>query len=344
MISFITGLPGAGKTSWLVEQVIMPLAKNDWMEDAIDDDGKPVKIKRKLYTNINGLQLEHEKIGPDELNTWHQWVKPGDLIVFDEVQKPWPKVPAGTKKPECISELETHRHYGVDFWLLTQNTNLVNDAPVTLAAMHKHVRKVANSRFATVYEWDGVSKSLLYKNSLTKKPWRRSKAVEKMYRSSALHTKQARAIPTVLFVVLFCLVAFPAGAYWFKGKFEERYFGGVKIPEPTAKASSPAGMQTLALPQAPGAALVSTSAAAPVKPKLIGCVATQSKCECYDTQGAWVDTEVQQCRTSAGRGGVLVPYELHSPYVASIKSLPAPHDPQEVAPVMAAFTDGQVKR
>lgn len=343
MISVITGLPGAGKTSWLVDKVIMPLAKNGWLEDAIDDEGKPVKIKRKLFTNINGLCLDHEKIGAEELNTWHEWVKPGDLIVYDEAQKPWPKVPAGTKKPMCISELETHRHYGVDFWLLTQNSNLLNDAPVTLASKHKHVRRVSNSRFATVYEWDGVSKSLVYKNALTKSPWRRSKAVEQMYRSAALHTKQTRALPTVLFVFLAMLIVFPAGAYWFKGRFEQRFSGVAAAPEPQGKASAPVHMASAPAPVA-SVPVVPVSAALQVKPKLLGCVAMQSKCECYDDKGAWVDTEVQQCRTSAGRGGVLVPYELHSPYVASIKSLPAPHDPQEVAPVMAAFTDHQIKR
>lgn len=344
MIAFVTGLPGAGKTSWLVEHVITPLLKVGFKENAIDHDGNKVVVTRRIFTNINGLMVPHELIGPDELNTWHEWVKPGDIILYDEVQKPWPKVPAGTKKPMCISELETHRHYGVDFWLLTQNTNLVNDAPVTLAGMQKHVRKVGNTRYATVYEWDGVSKTLNYKAALTKKPWRRSKDTEKMYRSSALHTKQQRALPTALWVFLLMVLAIPFAFKYVTARMDERFdpvhaaASAASQPMPKAAPSSSQDLQTHTQVMASTASMVE-----PAKPKLIGCVAKADRCECYDQAGTWIETEVQQCRQSAGRGGVLVPYELHSPFIASIKSMPHPEDRDEVAPVMVAIR-GELRR
>lgn len=231
MLSVWTGLPGSGKTSHVIEKVLMPLAKKDWIEHGIDDEGNKVEIKRRLFTNINGLLLEHEKIDADDLNRWHEWVKPGDLIVFDEVQKPWPLTGANKEQPKCISELETHRHYGIDMHLLTQHPMLINAAIVRLAGQHKHIRKVGNSRFATVYEWDGVSRTLLYKNAMAKKPWRRGKAVEKMYRSSALHTKQKRAIPTVLWVLIAAVVAMPFAFADFTKSFHARYFGGKTATE-----------------------------------------------------------------------------------------------------------------
>lgn len=306
MISIITGLPGAGKTSWLVEQVLMKLAAKNWEEKAVDSDGNPVTVKRRLFTNVKGLLLEHELIGEDELNSWPDWVKPGDIIVFDEIQKPWPKVPAGTKKPKCISELETHRHYGIDIYGLTQHPNLVNDALITLAGQHKHVRKVGNSRFATVYEWDGVSRTLLYKNSVSKSPWRRGKDVEKMYRSSALHTKQKRTLPTVLWIVLACLIGLPIGFYQYSGKFKERFFSQkpaalvasastkpgdnqVKPPEPTdAMSLANAKPINTTIPGAPGHV--------DEKPIIFaGCARIRERCQCFDTAGQPFEKEKLYC-------------------------------------------------
>lgn len=345
MLTVITGLPGAGKTSWVVEKLLMPLAKNDWMEDAFDKHGNPIKVKRRLKTNINGLLLDHDKIGEDEIKTWPQWVQPGDLIVYDEIQEPWPKVPAGSKKTPDIQQLEKHRHYGIDMVLLTQHPNLINDAIINLASQHRHVRKVANSRFATVYEWDGVSRNLLYKNSSVKKPWRRGKEVEGMYTSSALHTKQSRSLPTVLWVMLLAVIVLPVGAYQWSGKFRERYFGAgvmAAAPSPSDKASSVAFASIQPPARAPSAAVL--AAAVVVEPEIAGCVASADRCECYDTRGKWVTTDVAQCKTSAGRGGVLVPYEIKSPFIASIPPMVTSDSPSSVAPVMAAFDDGHIKR
>jgi zona occludens toxin len=322
MISIITGLPGAGKTSWLVERVLMPLATKNWEEQAIDSDGNKVTVKRRLFTNVKGLLLDHELIGDDELNSWPDWVKPGDIIVFDEIQKPWPKVPAGSKKPNCISELETHRHYGIDIYGLTQHPYLINDALIRLASQHKHVRKVGNSRYATVYEWDGVSGSLLYKNSVSKKPWRRSKEVEKMYRSSALHTKQKRSLPTVMFVLLIVLVGLPIGFYSYSGKFKDRYFSsGTKpatAPGVDKPASSPApAAADLLAPGQPGQAAPGQSrpgqAPGPTDvakaPVFSGCARIRERCQCFDTAGAPVAAEKLMCedmtRVAAGHGKAL---------------------------------------
>lgn len=318
MISIITGLPGAGKTSWLVEQVLMKLAAKNWEEKAVDSDGNPVTVKRRLFTNVKGLLLEHELIGEDELNSWPDWVKPGDIIVFDEIQKPWPKVPAGTKKPKCISELETHRHYGIDIYGLTQHPNLVNDALITLAGQHKHVRKVGNSRFATVYEWDGVSRTLLYKNSVSKSPWRRGKEVEKMYRSSALHTKQKRTLPTVLWIVILCLVGLPIGFYQFSGKFKERYFGE-KPTALVASANSSSEKHQVKPEQVDQAEPVKPppAEAAPSVPPgqtdqpivFSGCARIRDRCQCFDTAGRPFEKEKLYCedltRVATGHGKAL---------------------------------------
>ena len=290
MLTVITGLPGSGKTAGVVERFLMPLAAKDWEEHAITPEGEKVVVKRRLFTNINGLLLEHEKIDGDDLARWQEWVKPGDLIVFDEVQKPWPLTGANKEQPKCITELETHRHYGIDMILMTQHPMLINSAIVRLAGQHLHIRKLGNSRFATIYEWDGVSRTLLYKNAFAKKQWRRSKKAEQIYRSSSLHTKQKRSLPTVLYVIVACLVAFPLVAWKFGDSFKERYFSGKPL---IASAVSPA----LAPKAGPGATQEPSAGTAEGlvawkgkdAPKLVGCAAVAHRCSCFDSDGAIVE-------------------------------------------------------
>lgn len=251
MLTVITGAPGAGKTAYTVERILMPLAKKEWQEDAIDEHGQKVVFKRRLLTNINGLLLEHEKIDAEDLARWHEWAKPGDLIVFDEVQKPWPLTGANKEQPKCITELETHRHYGIDMVLLTQHPMLINAAIVRLAGQHKHVRRVGNSRLSTVYEWDGVSRTLLYKNSFAKKAWRRGKAVEGAYKSSSLHTKQKRAIPTAVYIFALAALAFPFMGTKVFGDLQARFFGGEKPAAQVAAATPLAASAATASPGVP---------------------------------------------------------------------------------------------
>jgi zona occludens toxin len=317
MMTLITGLPGAGKTALTVERYLMTLAAKNWEEDATTPEGEPVKVKRRLHTNINGLLLEHERIGPEELAKWHEWVKPGDLIVYDEVQKPWPLTATGSKQPECIEKLETHRHYGVDFILLTQHPMLVNVALPRLCAQHLHVRKLGASRFATVYEWDGVSRTLLYKNCFAKKAWRRSKAVEGAYRSSDLHTKQKRSVPTVLWVLLVALLALPVGFYYNAEAFKKRYFSKpepVKV-EPATGAPKPSGgpWPSASPPVGGQVASVGDKAAAPV---FSGCVASKTRCSCLDTAGAMVEKDYGSCVIHTKGGTDAPPISLDGLYIA----------------------------
>lgn len=313
-----TGLPGSGKTANCVERILMPLAGRNWEEVATTPEGEQVKVRRKLYTNINGLLLEHEKIGPggewkqdrdgkwcqepgadrQGLNNWHEWAEPGSLIVFDEVQKPWPLKATGSAKPPHIEALETHRHMGVDFILLTQHPMLIDASVVRLADKHLHVRKVGNSRYATVYEWDGVSRTLLYKNAMAKKPWRRGKEVEKTYRSSALHTKQKRSMPTVLFVLAAVIVAIPVVGFYNVDKFKERYFSGKPLIAGEAKAGSKGDGKAPAAPQAPASAPAgAVVASVPEKaPTFLGCAATAKRCTCFDSAGTQVDKGPGFCK------------------------------------------------
>ncbi|SFQ68771.1 zona occludens toxin [Variovorax sp. OK605] len=198
MITVITGTPGAGKTLYAIQKLLLPLVGTDVVQVV---DGITTIHPRTIYTNIKGLTIDHELIdGGDEngLRDWHLWAKPGAVIVFDEVQKIWAPRSNGSQVPDDIQALETHRHMGVDFILITQNVMLVDRNIHALGGRHLHVRRIANMPFATVYEWDHISRQLLFAKAITKSPFRHDKRVYKLYHSADLHTKQPRKLPGVL--------------------------------------------------------------------------------------------------------------------------------------------------
>ena len=214
MITIITGTPGAGKTLYTIEKLLQPLVGASITYT--NDQGQEVTAPRTIYTNINGLLLDHEKIdGGDNqgLRDWHQWAKPGAVIVFDEVQRHWQPRANGSKVPDDIQALETHRHMGVDFIIITQNVMLVDRNIHALAGRHLHVRRIANMPMAIVYEWDHVSRGLLYAKSLTKSPWRYSKKIFKLYKSAEVHTKQPRKVPGLVWFLLAAVVALAGGGH-----------------------------------------------------------------------------------------------------------------------------------
>lgn len=206
MITVITGTPGAGKTLYAIQKLLLPLVGTNVAQTV---DGITTIHPRTIYTNIKGLTIDHELIdGGDEngLRDWHLWAKPGAVIVFDEVQKIWAPRANGSQVPDDIQALETHRHMGVDFILITQNVMLVDRNIHALGGRHLHVRRIANMPFATVYEWDHISRQLLFAKSITKSPFRHDKSVYKLYHSADLHTKQPRKLPGVLWFFVLAAV------------------------------------------------------------------------------------------------------------------------------------------
>lgn len=211
MITFISGSPGAGKTLYCIHKLLLKIIGS--VVTAKDKRNQTVEIKRKVFTNVKGLLLDHELIDADYLAKWPEWAKPGDVICYDEVQEPWPPRPNGSKVPEHIQKLETHRHMGVDFILLSQHPLLIDRNVVNLVGRHLHIRRTAWIGAAIVYEWDHCSRALLYKNCMTKWPWKFDKKIFQLYKSAELHTKQDRKLPGLIWFILLGALVFPWLAY-----------------------------------------------------------------------------------------------------------------------------------
>lgn len=294
MITLLTGVPGSGKSLHAVSELLLPMQGAE-----IEHDG--VKVKRVLHTNIKNLLLDHVHMDKDDLLKWPEWCKPGDLICFDEVQEVWRPRSMGAGTPDSIAKLETHRHMGVDFVIITQHPMLLDQNIRRLVGRHLHVRRVANMGLAVVYEWDHASNPSMVKSAITTRPWRYPKKAFSLYKSAEAHTKQPRRLPFALVVMGVALIGLVYGGWSLQGRFTERYSS--KPVEPVAVVAKGAGstVTTFVAPQGAAALPVplAVSNPAPVPERPLGCIATVSRCSCFDQAGLKVPLPDTQCREAS---------------------------------------------
>lgn len=77
----------------------------------------------------------------EDMTTWHNWAPTGAVLVIDEAQRIFRPRPAGAKVPDYIQELETHRHKGIDFFILTQHPRLIDVNLRSLVGEHRNISK-----------------------------------------------------------------------------------------------------------------------------------------------------------------------------------------------------------
>lgn len=346
-ITLITGVPGSGKSLKAVWDHVRPLIGKTQKSE--DEWGRIFEIPNIVFTNINSLQIDHELIEgggtwslerkPEKivagesgnfarlitapggwaydgnalgLRNWQNWAKPGNVICFDEFQKFWPPRPNGSAIPPDIQALDTHRHMGVNFILITQNCKNVDRHILGLVDRHLHVRRVANMPLAVVYEWDHASVNLNYKNSFTKSPWRFPKQAYKLYKSAELHTKQARKLPGLVWFVLAGL----AGAAYAVPTLKERISDRIGGKPPAVQKSGIApgakttyekdGVTYTVESVTEPAPLPISAASAPVvvatPPAPAGCIVVRSRCGCMDATGQSLQVEPGVCEQISGAG------------------------------------------
>jgi zona occludens toxin len=350
MIYLITGVPGSGKSLYAVSKLLRDLLK----EKVKREDGSEIS-RRLCVDGIPDLTLPHELMAPrreaslisrgkdEELDqaeghglwNWWQWCRPGDVIVVDEVQRYWRPRGMGTKVPEDIAKLETHRHYGVDFVLITQNPMLVDQNVRRLVGRHQHVRRLFGSARALIYDWDGCQTDTSRLAGATRTLFAYPKDAYKLYKSSELHTKQRQKVPLWF---AFPLVVLAVGAVS-APKAYEAIKGGV-----TGKGVATAAASASSAPVAARSASASASGSFPVprspigstmplaveraKPKLSGCIAFKGRCECFGDDGMRLDMEPAACEDASQRVSALPLMVGHG--AASRSAYKAPEDDCDV--------------
>lgn len=188
MITVITGAPGTGKSAALVSLL------------------KELSSDRAVYVNgIPDLKIDHQELL--DPTKWMDEVPDGSIIVIDEVQRIWRPRGPGSKVPPDISALETHRHRGLDFYLVTQSPRLIDSNVRGLTGRHVHLRDIGVlGRYW--YEWPECADQCAtsWKNAPIKKRYRLPKAIFADYKSASVHVKPIRSFPVMLVVMVLALL------------------------------------------------------------------------------------------------------------------------------------------
>lgn len=289
MLTLITGTPGAGKTLLATWEFARPVPGS-----TIEQSGQAVP--RALFSNIRDLLVDHQHITGKDLESWQTWAKPGDVIIFDEVQEVWRPRGLGVKVPPEIAALETHRHMGVDLVLITQHPMLIDPNIRRLVNQHLHLRRITRG-VAMVYEWDHCENPGQTKTCIAHRTFFHRKKMYGLYKSAQLHTKPTVRMPKAVWMAGVALagLAYIGPAAW--SRVTGQYAAKPEVAK-TVQAAPVPGSAMAALPAASApvvAAVPASFAASASKPAYLGCAMRGKVCRCYDEHGERVEVEVPVC-------------------------------------------------
>lgn len=313
-ITLITGAPGQGKTLLLLWEV---------------ERRRQAENRKVFYSGVKNLLLPWELFGLDspdpenphmtEPSTWHT-LPVGSIIVIDECQRLFRTRAVGSKVPEYVAALETHRHKGYDIYLVTQAPALVDSNVRNLVETHKHLMRKFGSKWATIHEWKGVKTNcIVSRKDSQESQFRYPREVYGWYKSAELHTVKFRIPPKVLVLLAmpFVLVA----AVWFAvSRLDRVAESKLQPPGQDAAIQQPLGVRTGGgagpvstvdylgsfvprVPSLPHTAPRYDSVTQPtIAPYPAACVAMGDECRCYTTQATRLNVEDVTCRSIAERG------------------------------------------
>jgi len=303
-ISLHTGLPGNGKTLYTIGFV------KQWSER----EGREV-----YYHGIADLTLPWNKL--DDPKKWFL-VPPGSIVVIDEAQQIYRNRSIRSDAPEHVTELETHRHLGIDLVLITQHPSLIDPAVRKLTQTHRHIVRIWGMQSATIHLWNGVKDNCDKQRADSEKSkFIFDKSLYGVYKSAEVHTMKRRIPMRVVFLLLVPLLLFAAAYVVYSIAVKPKKVAPVGTgPEAAAmSAASPGAAQERFDPVADARRYVYQNTprvqhvqhTAPkydelTKPQAVPvpamCIKTKSACQCYSQQGTKMDVVGNACFDIAYNG------------------------------------------
>lgn len=203
MLTLFTGKPGAGKTLSALEYLAKVCAER--LKGA-DTDLPPVYIH-----NVNGIDVTHEDIAEynwevlDDITNWME-LPNGSIVFVDEAQTVFRKNPNMSRLPEYQTQLEVHRHFGIDFIFTTQGPHLLDRHIHPLIDRHIHLHSTGQGKkWAMRYEWPELKANPRSETSKSAAQivhkWLHPRHVYNWYRSAEIHNKR-RVVPWTLIMKL----------------------------------------------------------------------------------------------------------------------------------------------
>lgn len=201
-ITLLTSVPGGGKTSFAVQNVILKA----------HNEGKIIYTCGIPKLKIPTIELTYEQIRkwsetiindkelPELVNIEHN-----SIIVIDEVQRLWPAT--GSKTTQDVQDLSVHRHYGLTFFIITQSPRLISRYVLALVDKHLHIRSTWAGR--KIYEWSEYCSNPTAKTNrdlAVTSNYSLPKNAFGLYHSATAHIKPTKRLPFALFVLLIASV------------------------------------------------------------------------------------------------------------------------------------------
>jgi len=317
MINLVTGLPGSGKTLWTLTTVVAYVEKEN---KAQSEKGLPPR--EVYYHGIPELTLAG----------WHLMDSPEDwislpshsIIVIDECQSTFRPRAASVKPPPHISEFETHRHKGLDFFLLTQHPMLVDGNIRRLAGKHYHVIRFYGFQKSTIHEFqsvrDNVDKN--QKNSISTH-FIYPKEVFNWYKSADAHTMKKRIPMRMVMLIVLPILVVIVGYFAFQSlvkiqtdpskKMDEMSHGKTNADGSPSTHISPNQQATkLTYVEARKPEIADIPSSAPIYEKVIdpvtapypaACVRSNTQgCNCYTQQATRMEIDEAICLKIVANG------------------------------------------
>lgn len=325
-ITLVTGVPGSGKTAWVVDHIIGYEGKRPIIVDGIPElqlDADPAPPVREWTEKV-----------PDESSQTGEKLQfsfqTGSLVVIDECQRVFPRRAVGKAVPDYVAAFETHRHRGLDFILITQHPRLLDSHVRSLVAKHIHIRVTWQGRHK--YEWSEVGdpESKSSRDLAARDRYKLPKRVFARYKSAEAHTKLKQKVPMYAYVLGAALLGFVymgSQVYTvFKSKFAPENPQVVLGQPESVKVSSPGGTMANGLPKvsaaeyheqfvprvpglhhtAPAYDQITQAVDAPIP---VACIQNHAKnsCRCMDQQGNNYATSPVVCQSFV-KNGMFIPW------------------------------------
>jgi hypothetical protein len=302
MIRLNTGLPGAGKTLNSISELMK----------------KAEAENRPVY--FNGI-TDCKVPGWVHLDNPEEWWKlpPNSYILIDEAQRVFRPRAYSSQVPQHVAELETHRHKGLDLWLITQHPKLLDTSVRRLVEQHVHYVRAFGSHAATRHEWGECQDDPQQRSESIRTLVPYPKEVFALYKSAEVHTHKRRiparllmlvAIPVVLAGLVYGVTqtlgpkkkpAEVTAADAKKGSAPEG-----SSPKPAATTLSPADYVARYVPRVPGLPHTAAAYDEVTKPKTAprpaACMQMGDRCECFTQQATRIAMEPSMCAQVVARG------------------------------------------
>lgn len=338
-VTFVTGLPGNGKTLYTLCMV------KEWAE----------KENRQVY--YYGIEILDKQALPwvelTDPKKWHE-CPAGAIIVVDEAHKLFPNRPTGSQVPAHVEPIAELRHQGHNLVLITQHPMEIDSAVRRRCGRHLHAVRRFGMQGCTLFEWPKVRENCdkSIKDAI-RHEWKYRQEAYAWYKSAEVHTIK-RKIPAKVWFLLVVPVVLAAAVWMVVSIFLNQRTGQTvasAVPGVVSVGSGAQGSAAQARPDwwqdqqprvigLPHTAPAYDGVTKPVRaPYPAACVYSSRKgCRCYSQQATRMDVPEKLCRDIAD-GGFFMAWDEQGGQAHAVKAVARPDQAQAQAlPVAANLT------